>query len=114
VTDWEPKENLILKFSNLIENFENNSKANKAKLQLQKAAHDKEASSTPLDGFGRGLEAERILGRTDGDTSTALYLVKWKGDEKPSFVQVERGNLLCPQVVIKFFEERCVWGRNGD
>ncbi|XP_060860327.1 chromobox protein homolog 1-like [Metopolophium dirhodum] len=52
--------------------------------------------------------AEKIMGVTD--TSGELtYLMKWEGIDDLEFISVEEANLMFPQILIKFYEERLTW-----
>ncbi|CAI6372995.1 unnamed protein product [Macrosiphum euphorbiae] len=54
---------------------------------------------------------DRILGATDR-SGHLIFLMKWKGLEETELISAQEANLLCPQVVIKFYESRLSWG-NG-
>ncbi|XP_053980580.1 chromobox protein homolog 1-like isoform X2 [Hylaeus anthracinus] len=121
---WEPEENLDC--PDLIAQFEEQRKKKEAAITA-KRHEDKEqkkrkSSSTPTpipakkkpneekkaEGFDRNLEPERIIGATDS-SGELMFLMKWKGTDDADLVPARIANEKCPQIVIKFYEERLTW-----
>ncbi|KAJ8667137.1 hypothetical protein QAD02_008799 [Eretmocerus hayati] len=121
---WEPEENLDC--PDLIAAFEDARKKKEA-AAASKRSDDKEqkkrkSSSTPTptqskkkapeekkaEGFDRNLDPERIIGATDS-SGELMFLMKWKGTDDADLVPARIANEKCPQIVIKFYEERLTW-----
>jgi hypothetical protein len=118
---WEPVENLDC--PELIEAFEAQLIENsspKRKSDLEQNLNKKKKIST-IDihekemqprGFEKNLIAEKILGATDSK-GELMFLMKWKNSDEADLVPSRIANIKCPQVVIKFYEERLMW-HNSD
>jgi len=118
---WEPVENLDC--PDLIAEYEEQRK--KKKTETKKKEDEKRKTDGKPEkegdkkkkkaddevrtrGFDRGLEPEKIIGATDA-SGELMFLVKWKDSEEADLVPSKLANVKCPQVVIKFYEERLTW-----
>ncbi|CAH2010597.1 unnamed protein product [Acanthoscelides obtectus] len=106
---WEPEENLDC--PSLIKAFkmersmekERNSKKRKADDPKRTGKDDKK-----IHGFDRGLQPEKIIGATDS-SGDLMFLMKWVNADEADLVPAKLANVKCPQIVIKFYEERLTW-----
>jgi len=123
---WEPQENLDC--PDLIQIFEDarkakeESKKKQSKEEKDSKSAKRKSSGTPTltqpkkkavedkkpEGFERGLDPERIIGATDS-SGELMFLMKWKGTDDADLVPARLANDKCPQIVIKFYEERLTW-----
>lgn len=106
---WEPIENLDC--PGLIAAFEKErSKKRKldAGIPINEPPKKKKGDEKKVHGFDRGLEPEKIIGATDS-SGQLMFLMKWAGTDEADLVTAKQANVKCPQIVIKFYEERLTW-----
>jgi len=117
---WEPESHL--ECPEMIAEFEERRKKEDAKKKEEQRKRKSQAGDDPAKkktkkaveedsrprGFDRGLEAERIIGATDS-SGELMFLMKWRGTDEADLVPARQANVRCPQVVIKFYEERLTW-----
>lgn len=116
---WEPVENLDC--PELIEQFEASLvDTNSPKRKLEHETTNKKKKIIDLQekevsprGFERGLVPEKILGATDSK-GELMFLMKWKNSDEADLVPSRIANVKCPQIVIKFYEERLMWHNTNE
>lgn len=117
---WEPLENLDC--PEMIRAFEEQIKKKKGDAEKKKvngvdkaqdaAVQKKTTEVARPRGFERGLKPEKIIGATNC-TGELMFLMKWKGTSEADLVPSKVANDKCPQIVIKFYEERLAWHARG-
>ncbi|XP_051905757.1 chromobox protein homolog 1-like [Hippocampus zosterae] len=116
---WEPEDNLdcpdlIAEFMRKYKEKEDKKKEGKRKVSdgaggpEEKGSKRKKEEGEKVRGFGRGLQPERIIGATDS-SGELMFLMKWKNSDEADLVPAKEANVICPQVVISFYEERLTW-----
>ena len=108
---WEPEENLDC--PDLIARYE---EAKKHRIKENnngiKMASDVQGTILPTGagpvGFARGLKPEKIMGATDA-TGKLYYLIKWEQSDRCDLVKNTDAHERCPNLVIRYLEERLTW-----
>ena len=59
------------------------------------------------------MEAEEITGATF-ETGKIFFSVKWKDSDLSDIVSSKEANLMIPQLVIQFYQERVDWGEEEE
>jgi hypothetical protein len=121
---WEPLENmdcpeLLAKFEEEWAKEQNAKKNTKRKVSTppepipvdNKYKNIKTYQTEKKIGFDRGLEPHRIVGAVGFGDDHKEFLMQWKGTTSADLVSVDEAKARCPQVVIRFFEERLAWYR---
>ncbi|KAG8269025.1 chromobox protein homolog 3-like [Homalodisca vitripennis] len=114
---WEPEHNLNC--PDLIKDFEDERKKKKKTVvrkynisnPVAKQKRVSVGSKTPDEvkqGFERGLEPEMIVAATYSGEEM-MFLMKWKRSRRADLVTAEEAKLICPHLVIKFYEDRQIW-----
>ncbi|XP_060857237.1 chromobox protein homolog 1-like [Metopolophium dirhodum] len=55
---------------------------------------------------------DEILGATDS-SGQLMFLMKWKGTDESDLISAVEANILCPQVVIDFYEKKLTWNSSS-
>lgn len=110
---WEPEKNLTC--PGMIQAFE----VEYAKNEEEKTRKRKHAGTPTAEakaskkekkvhGFDKGYTPVKIIGATDS-SGPLMFLMKWAGRDEADLVPASQANIKCPQIVIKFYEERLTW-----
>ncbi|XP_048191363.1 chromobox protein homolog 3-like [Perognathus longimembris pacificus] len=104
---WEWEESLNC--SELMEVFLNSQKPGLSDSEFNNSTSEnkRDAGDSPT-GFARGLEPEQIIAVTE-NREGLMFLMKWKELDKAELVPAKEANVMCPQIVIAFYEGRIIW-----
>ncbi|CAH0703522.1 unnamed protein product [Spodoptera exigua] len=76
--------------------------------EIEEGDKDDDENDNEKTGFERGLKPVKILGATDRD-GELMFLMEWEGTTDKDLVKAAQANVLCPSLVIEFYEQRLVW-----
>lgn len=102
--DWQVPAGL--NWQDKIEEFEQKCKVEREKSEAAKVVYE----LSGYDGFDNGFEPDRILGITDTIAKERMFLMKWKSLHFATYVSESKAKEICPEIVIKFFAERAIFG----
>lgn len=66
-------------------------------------------SSPSSCSFNNGLIPEKIIGATDCVNGKLMFLIKWENSNKADLVLSTAAKIICPQLVINFYEDHLIW-----
>ncbi|CAG9865397.1 unnamed protein product [Phyllotreta striolata] len=103
---WEPEENLDC--PDLIAAYESRFELAPATEEADKAKRKNVQEDGRPRGFDRGLEADKIVGATDA-SGELMFLMMWKNCREADLVPANQANARCPDVVIRYYEDKKQW-----
>lgn len=74
-------------------------------IKVEKSVNVDKAGLIPT---GPQKEAEKILAATE-ESGEIVFFVKWKDLPKADLIPAKEANLMFPQVVIKYYQEKLTW-----
>lgn len=108
-TKWIDGSNLNCQ--SLIDEYENKKSSGGASTAAAKAEESKEPAKRGrkrIEPFGNGRIPGKIIGATFSD-GELKFLMKWKDTNSADVVTAKQANVICPQIVIDFYESKLVW-----
>lgn len=85
-----------------------NKSKNTVKDELNSAKSQVLEKPGDLNGFRKGLRAETILGATHA-RGELLFLMKWAGRNEADLVRSAEARIICPLIVLEFYEKNLKW-----
>jgi len=74
----------------------------------RKRSTKSEKSDVNENGVAAGKVPEKILGATDS-SGQLKFLIKWRGVEEGDLIVANAAHIMCPQLLLKWYEERISW-----